>query len=238
MRIARFYQKTLFGVFAMIGLIVALTSALYVNTVDRQLTGDFLNNSRAIARSIADSNVDLIVHRNYSALQSIVDQFVEISGISYVFVVDEKGMIIAHTFVPGIPDEIVADYKDAKDVCDRTLAGVGSFSEVTAGSLAGEAGYVHVGMDKGYIALQVQTAIGKEVYLLSIILIVSVLVSYGLMHLVSRPLDCLRRYAWHSLSSEQHAPPPDPAHIKRLLERTDEVGELGRIIRWASGRES
>jgi len=101
MRIARFYQKTLFGVFAIIGLIVALTSALYVNTVDRQLTGDFLNNSRAIAHSIANSNVDLIVHKNYSALQSIIDQFVEISSISYVFVVDEKGVIIAHTFVPS-----------------------------------------------------------------------------------------------------------------------------------------
>jgi hypothetical protein len=211
MRIARFYQKTLFGVFAMIGLIVALTSALYVYTVDRQLTGDFLKNSRAIARSIADSNVDLIV-------------------------VDEKGVIIAHTFVPGVPDEIVADYKNAKDVYDRTLAGLGNFSEVTAGILAGEAGSVHVGMDKDYIALQVQTAIGKEVYLLSIILIVSVLVSYGLMYLVSRPLDHLRSYAWHSLSSEQHASPPDPSQVKRLLERTDEVGELGRIIRWASGR--
>jgi sensor histidine kinase regulating citrate/malate metabolism len=217
----------------MIGLLVALTSALYVNTVDRQLTGDFLNNSRAIARSIADSNVDLIVHKNYSALQSIIDQFVEISSISYVFVVDEKGMIIA-----GVPDEILADYKNAKDVYDRTLAGLGNFSEVTAGILAGEAGYVHVGMDKGYIALQVQTAIGKEVYLLSIILIVSVLASYGLMYLVSRPLDHLRSYAWHSLSSEQHASPPDSSQVKRLLERTDEVGELGRIIRWASGRES
>jgi uncharacterized membrane protein affecting hemolysin expression len=235
---ARFYHKTLFGVFAIIGLILALTSALYVYTVDRQLTGDFLKNSRAIARSIADSNVDLIVHRNYSALQSIVDQFVEISSISYVFVVDAKGVIIAHTFVPGVPDEIVADYKNAKDLYDRPLAGLGNFSEVTAGILAGEAGYVHVGMDKGYIALQVQTAIGKEVYLLSIILIVSVLASYGLMYLVSAPLDQLRRYAWHSLSSEQHASPPDPSQVRRLLERTDEVGELGRIIRWASGRQS
>ena len=238
MRIARFYQKTLFGVFAMIGLIVALTSALYVNTVDRQLTGDFLNNSRAIARSIADSNVDLIVHKNYSALQSIIDQFVEISGISYVFVVDENGVIITHTFVPSVPDEILADYKNAKNVYDRTLAGLGNFSEVTAGILAGEGGYVHVGMDKGYIALQVQTAIGKEVYLLSIILIASVLASYGLMHLVSRPLDHLRSYAWHSLSREQHAAPPDSSQVKRLLERPDEVGEVGRIIRWASGRES
>ena len=159
MRIARFYQKTLFGVFAIIGLIVALTSALYVYTVDRQLTGDFLQNSRAIARSIADSNVDLIVHKNYSALQSIIDQFLEISSISYVFVVDENGVIIAHTFVPGVPDEILADYKNAKNVYDRTLSGLGNFSEVTAGILAGEDGYVHVGMDKGYIALQVKTAI-------------------------------------------------------------------------------
>src|SRR5689334_7614645 len=175
MRIARFYQKTLFGMFALMGLIVVSTSALYVYTVDRQLTDDFLKNSRTIARSIANSNVDLIVHQNYSALQSIIDQFVEISGISYVFVVDDKGVIIAHTFVPGVPDEIAADYKDAKDVHDRALAGRGNFSEVTAPIRAGEAGRVHVGMDKGYIALQVQTAIGKEVYLLSVLFVASVL---------------------------------------------------------------
>ena len=64
MRIARFYQKTLFGMFALMGLIVGSTSALYVYTVDQQLTDDFLKNSRTIARSIADSNIDLIVHKN------------------------------------------------------------------------------------------------------------------------------------------------------------------------------
>jgi len=61
MRIARFYQKALFGMFALMGLIVASTSALFVYTVDRQLTDDFLKNSRTIARSIADSNIDVIV---------------------------------------------------------------------------------------------------------------------------------------------------------------------------------
>jgi sensor histidine kinase regulating citrate/malate metabolism len=238
MKVARFYQKTLFGMFAVMGFIVASTSALYVHTVDRQLTEDFLRNSRTIARSIANSNIDLIVNQNYSALQSIIDQFVEISGISYVFVVDQKGAIVAHTFVPGVPEEIAADYKDAKDVYDRALAGLGSFSEVTSGILAGEAGYVHVGMDKGYIALRVQTAIGNEIHLLTIIFVVSVLVCYGLMYQVSRPLDHLRGYAWHSLSSEKHASLPDPSHVKRLLERTDEAGELGRLIRGASGRGS
>ena len=235
MKIARFYQKTLFGMFALMGLIVMSTSALYVYTVDRQLTDDLLKNSRAIARSIADSNIDVIVHQNYSALQSIIDQFVEISGISYVFVVNEKGVIVAHTFVPGVPNEIAADYKDAKDFYDRALAGLGNFSEVTAGIVAGEAGHVHIGMDKGYIALQVQTAIGRAVYLLSIIFVVSILVCYGLMYQVSRPLDHLRSYALHALSKDKQATLPDPSQIKRLLERTDEVGELGRMTRWASG---
>ena len=236
MRIARFYQKTLFGMFALMGLIVVSTSALYVRTVDRQLTDDFLKSGRGIARTIANSNIDLIVNQNYSALQSIIDQYVEIPGISYVFVVDEKGRIIAHTFVPGVPDEISGDYKDGKDVYDRKLTGLGNFSEVTAEIVGGEAGRVHVGLDKGYIALQVQTAIGKAVYLLTIIFVVSVLASYGMMYQVSRPLHQLGSYAWHSLSEETRVSPPHPSQVKRLLERIDEVGELGRLIRGASGR--
>ena len=238
MRIARFYQKTLFGMFALMGLIVVSTSVIYVHTVDQQLTDDFQNSSRAIARTIANSNIDPIVTQNYSALQSTIDQYVEIPGISYVFVVDRNGSIIAHTFVPGVPDEIAANYKDGKDVYDRKLAGLGNFSEVTAGVVAGEAGRVHVGMDKGYIALQVQTAIGKEVYLLTIIFVVSVLVSYALMYQVSQPLVHLGSYAWHSLSSEEHVSPPPPNKLKRLLERIDEIGELGRLIRGASRRQT
>jgi sensor histidine kinase regulating citrate/malate metabolism len=234
MRIARFYQKTLFGIFALMGLILVSTSVIYVHTVDRQLTDDFLNSSRAIARAIANSDSDLIVNQNYSALQSVIDQYLEIPGVSYVFVVDGQGTIIAHTFVPGVPDEIAADYKGGKDVYDRKLAGLGNFSEVTAGIIAGQAGRVHVGMDNEHFSLQVQTAIGREIYLLTIIFVVSVLVAYGLMYQVSRPLHLLGSYAWHSLSGEKHVSPP-PYQLKGLLERTDEVGELGRLIRRASG---
>jgi sensor histidine kinase regulating citrate/malate metabolism len=237
MRIARFYQKTLFGMFALMGLIVASTSALYVYTVDHQLNDDLQKNSRAIARSIADSNIDLIVNRNYSALQSIIDQYVEIPGISYVFVVDAHGVVIAHTFVPGVPDEIASDYRSARAVYDRVLPGMGRFSEVTAGILAGEAGSVHVGVDKGYVALQVQTAIGKQVYLLTIVFLVSILASNRLLHQVSRPLLHLKNYAWRTFSDGDRGEPLHPSEVERLLARTDEIGELGRMIRSATWRK-
>ena len=234
MKIARYYQKTLFGIFALLGLIVAATSALYVYTINRELNDDLQKNSRAIARSIADSNIELVVSRNYSALQSIIDQYVEIPGIAYVFVVDGQGAIIAHTFVPGVPDQIAADYKGGRAVYDRTIPGMGRFTEVTAGILAGEAGSVHIGVDKGYIALQVQTAIGKQVYLLTILFVLSVLACYGLMYQVSRPLLQLRGHAWHAFSNEDRGEPLSPQDTERLLSRTDEVGELGRIIRSAT----
>jgi sensor histidine kinase regulating citrate/malate metabolism len=237
MRIARFYQKTLFGMFALMGLIVASTSALYVYTVDHQLNDDLQKNSRAIARSIADSNIDLIVNRNYSALQSIIDQYLEIPGISYVFVVDAHGVVIAHTFVPGVPDEIASDYRSARAVYDRVLPGMGRFSEVTAGILAGEAGSVHVGVDKGYVALQVQTAIGKQVYLLTIVFLVSILASNRLLHQVSRPLLHLKNYAWRTFSDGDRGEPLHPSEVERLLARTDEIGELGRMIRSATWRK-
>ena len=237
MRIARFYQKTLFGMFALMGLIVASTSALYVYTVGHQLNDDLQKNSRAIARSIADSNIDLIVNRNYSALQSIIDQYVEIPGISYVFVVDPHGVIIAHTFVPGVPDEIAADYRSPRAVYDRVLPGMGRFSEVTAGILAGEAGSVHVGVDKGYVALQVQTAIGKQVYLLTMVFLVSILATNRLLHQVSRPLLHLKNYAWRTFSEGDRGEPLHPSEVERLLARTDEIGELGRMIRSATWRK-
>ena len=237
MKIARFYRKTLFGMFAMMGLIVASTSALYVYTVDHQLNEDLQKNSRAIARSIADSDIDLIVNRDYSALQSVIDQYVEIPGISYVFVVDAHGDVIAHTFVPGVPEVIAADYRDQRGVYNREIPGMGSFTEVTAGVLAGEAGSVHVGVDKGYMALQVQRAIGKQVYLLTVIFIASILVSYGLIYQVSRPLLNLRNHAWHAFSDGDRGEPPPAAEVAHLLARIDEVGELGRIIRSATWRE-
>ena len=238
MKIARYYQKTLFGMFALMGLIVISTSALYVYTVDRQLTDDLLTNNIAIARSIANSNVDLIVNQNYSALQSIIDQFIEIKGVSYVFVVDETGTIIAHTFVPGVPKEIASNYKDGRSSYDRAVKGMGNFTEVTANILAGEAGRIHVGMDKGYMALQVQTAIGQQVYLITIIFLFSIVVSYGLMYQVSQPLTDLGNYARHTVTDGRPGELLNTKHMKSPFERADEIGELARLFRTVTERPS
>jgi sensor histidine kinase regulating citrate/malate metabolism len=237
MKVAKLFRKTMFGIFMLFGLIAVSTSALCVYTVDRQLSQEYEANSRAIAQTIANSSMDIILNRDMSTLQSLIDQFKEIQGIKYLYIVDEHGDILAHTFVPGVPKEIMASDRVKLATVDRKLPGFGEFVEVSSPILDGIAGSVHVGMDKGLIALKIQTAIGRQVYLISIIFIVSIVGSFLLVNLAAKPLGRLTGYA------TQLAAPAAPttmsaADVRALLERNDEVGQLARLVHHLSVRDA
>lgn len=235
MRVAKLFQKTMFGIFLLFGVIAVSTSALCVYTVDKQLSSEYQANSVAIAQTIANSSMDIILNRDLSTLQSLIDQFKEIQGIKYIYIANEEGDILAHTFVPGIPREILAADRRALGSTSRQLPGFGEFIEVSSPILDGIAGSVHVGMDKGLIALKIQTAIGQQVYLISIIFIVSIVGSFLLVNLAAKPLGRLGGYATHLVAPD--APVNLSAdEMRALLERNDEVGQLARLFHHLSTR--
>src|SRR5262249_10191239 len=91
------------GVFGATTLTMAGFSAWFLN---RHLTEEYQSKGTAIARSIADSGAEILVTRDASTVQALIDQFLEIKGVVYVFVVNADGEIVAHTFVPVVPEEI------------------------------------------------------------------------------------------------------------------------------------
>lgn len=237
MRVAKLFQKTMFGIFLLFGLIALSTSALCVYTVDKQLSDEYEANSQAIAQTIANSSMDIILNRDMSTLQSLIDQFTEIQGIKYIYIVDEEGEILAHTFVPGIPKEIMTSDRLSTATVWRQLPGFGEFIEVSSPILNGIAGVVHVGMDKGLITLKIQTAIGRQIYLISIIFIVSIVGSFWLVNLAAKPLGRLGGYAMH-LAGPDAPTSLKPEEVQALLERNDEVGQLARLFLYLSRREA
>lgn len=228
MRVAKLFRTTMFGIFLLFGVIALSTSALCVYTVDRQLTVEYEANSRAIAEIVADSSVDIILNRDASSLQSLIDQFKEIQAIRYIHIVDEAGEMLAHTFVPEIPKAIAAGVRRPAGTVHLQLPGFGQFIDVSHPILEGTAGAVHVGMDKGLIALKIQTAIGREIYLISILFIVSIAGSFFLVNLAARPLGRLRGYAMH-LAAPGAPTALTPEDMRSLLKRNDEVGQLARL---------
>lgn len=224
-KIKKLFQKTLFGVFSLFGFIALSMSGLCIYTVDTHLSEEYVSNSQDIAKTIADSSVDIMLNRNLASLQSLVDQFVEIQGIKYIYITNEQGEFLVHTFVPGIPDEVLAGDPMNTEAVERTLPGMGDFVEVGAPILAGVAGTVHVGMDTSLIALKIQRAIGQQVYLISGIFLVGVFAAIWLVNLAAKPLTALLAYAVELArrGEEEAGAPP-------LLERNDEVGQLGRLF--------
>ena len=228
MKIQKLFQKTLFGTFFLFGVIAVSTSVLCIYTVDTHLSREYESNSKGIAKTIADASVDIILNRDLSALQSLIDQFVEIQGISYIYITNESGEFLAHTFVPGIPEEIRASDPAATATVRRSLPGMGDFIEVGSPILAGVAGTVHLGMDTGLIALKVQRAIGQQAYLISAIFILGILAAIWFVGLAGRAIDSLLAYAVRLARDRGEGVAPD----ENLLARDDEIGELARLYRY------
>ena len=232
-KVQRLFQKTLFGVLSLFGIIGLSTSILLIYTVETYLSEEYEDNSKDIAKTIADSSVDILLNRDLAVLQSLIDQFVEIQGIKYIYITDETGEFLAHTFVPGIPEEILADDPTSTETVERQIDGMGDFVEVGSPILAGVAGTVHVGMDTGVIALKVQRAIGRQLYLVCIIFAVGVAAALWFVNLAARPLGDVLAYAVALARGEEE----EVSNRDKVLERKDEAGQLARLFLYFSQGE-
>ena len=224
-RIRRLFRNTRFGIFVLFGAIVLSTSTLSIRTVSSQLSEEYESNSANIAKNIADSSVDILLNRNLATLQSLIDQFVEIQSIRYIYITSDTGEILAHTFVPGVPDVIRESDPHATEPVERSLPGMGDFVEVGSPILAGQAGTVHVGMDLDLVALKIQRATGQQIYLICIILIVGILGSIWFLRLAVTPLEELLSYVV-GLARRGG----DTATDAKVLSRDDEIGEMARLM--------
>src|SRR5262249_49294768 len=138
-----------------------MTWHMSVQTLRSQLTEEFTSKGTAIASSLASSGADIILTRDASTVQSLVDQFAAINGVAYVMVYDPQKTMIANTFMPLIPSGIVdrnlvpgdatrprvqeIEYADPATGQPRDIIDIG------VPVLGGQVGTVRVGMNKGVI---------------------------------------------------------------------------------------
>jgi len=222
----------MFGIFFLFLLIGVSTSVVSIYSVDLHLTSEYEENSRDIAKTIADASVDIILNRDLSSLQSLIDQFIEIQGISYIYIVNDTDEYLAHTFVPGIPEEILESERRVGETVTRNLAGMGDFVEVSSYILAGHVGSVHIGMDVSHVSLAIQQAIGNQIYLIAIIFFVGIFASIWFVSFAAKPINALLDYAitLAKRESEEGSSETD----ERVLTRNDEVGHLARLFQYFS----
>ncbi|MGD2180404.1 response regulator [Lusitaniella coriacea] len=201
MKTSKLLQKTLLGEILLFAIIAASTSIVSGLNLKKHMLEEFESKGKAIVNSIANSSVEVLFNRDASTLQSTIDQFLNIKGVGYIFVIDDRDEIIAHTFVPTIPPELLEHIneghrKDTKNVIDEIhLLNRGEFIDISSPILAGVAGYVHVGMDKSAVAAHVKEATLQQLALVLAIFLLAVAIAYIRVNQISKPLNQLTEYA-------------------------------------------
>jgi methyl-accepting chemotaxis protein len=153
--------------------LAAITWWVSVQELRKSMTSEFTTKGTAIARSLASSGVDLLLTRDASTVQAIVDQFAAIPGVAYVMVYDPKKTLVAHTFAPLVPSGIVEmnvvpgeTTQQIRDIefADPVSGKIRQIIDIGVPVLAGQLGTVRVGMDKAIIEAAAIRA-GKDLLL-------------------------------------------------------------------------
>ena len=230
-KIPKLFRSTFIGTALLFGLIAIITSLLFSVILRRVMFTEFENKGGAITTGIAASSVELILNRDTSTLQATIDQFIDPEGgVGYVFVVDNRDRIIAHTFVPSVPEALLDLKQGVKDQTltrEVSLSGRGEFLDVVSPVLFGVAGYVHVGMDTSVITNQIRSAILIQSGLLFVMFFIAIIISSVQNNRIARPIVTLTESA-----AEVAASPVTSGHhqisdeLQSVAIRDDELGQL------------
>jgi serine phosphatase RsbU (regulator of sigma subunit) len=233
--VSRLFAKTLLVTIVLFAVIAAASSGRAAWNLNLLLTREYQSKGTALARSLADSSGELLAARALPMIQSSVDQFETIEGVAYLFVGDASGDIVAHTFVPGIPEAAVRFHQEVEsrglhdEVVIRNLEveGFSSVIAIAAPVLSGSAGYAHVGMDRGLIRARIRSVILQQFALVLVVFLLAALAAWVLVKRISRPLNLLAEHARTLATADFSAGSQVASEIEDLSRRQhDEIGEL------------
>jgi methyl-accepting chemotaxis protein len=234
MRSSRLFTKVLAVLVLLFGIGALAMGIFSAWILDRELTQEYQSKGTAIANSIAGSSLDILLFRDESTIQALIDQSLEIGGVSYVFVVNSHGGIISHTFVPSIPEEVRSLGGNRHETTVRRLKiqGRGEFIDICSPILAGEVGFVHVGMDRGLIQASIRAATLQGIVLMIFLFILCILTANLLVYRFARPLQRLTDYAKALAAGDLATVEGGDPDVEILTPaRTDEVGQLAQAFR-------
>lgn len=149
----------------------------------------------SLGRDVASRSVDLLLTSNTFALHELLTSIKENNpDVRYLFVLDQSGNVITHTFGPGFPVDLLKVNRSlpGEEYSLRILAtDEGFVHDVAVPILKGQLGYVRLGLTEKRIAATIWAATGKESLFILLVSLLGVFGAYYLVLVLVRPINQL-----------------------------------------------
>ncbi len=204
MRSSKLFRKTLLFMVLIFGAMATISSLYSGWTLYHHMMQEYESKGISIAKSIASTGTEVMLNQDAATLQAVIDQYLEIKNVAYVFVRNRQGEVISHTFVPRIPRDLlhmdhvrhaVDDNQHGVDIRKVRTESAGYVMDISLPILGGLAGCVHVGMDLDSIMRFIWKEVLFQHGMFILFFVVGISIAFVLMNRISRPLTALTGYA-------------------------------------------
>lgn len=188
--------KIIAGSVALI-LLMGSTLFLLINIeIRNKLENEIQKRGGAIARHLADASVSPILTENPIDLQLLVNSYLKNEqDISYVYVVNSKKEVLAHTFGKTFPHDLLklADLYAGKESNHVTLlqAEDGLIYDMSALIQHGDLGRVHIGMSEAVSRDELHNILKHLSLYLAAVLCLAIIIAFMFATTITRPVAVL-----------------------------------------------
>lgn len=189
--------------FALITVSISLFSSWHLR---ESLTQEYQSKGIAISQSIVFIQEHLL--SDYVMLQTVIDHFLGMEGVVYVVITNAQGEITSHTFMNGVPEQIIVHLAaqprskhlmpsilesmyTAPRVKELFINEIGNVFDIRFPIFMGESGYVHVGLDEHSMSVKINTAIFNQIILIILLSVISTAIAYIFISRVAKDLIIL-----------------------------------------------
>lgn len=229
MKAPKLFLKPLLFMVIIFGVIAAVTSLTFGNRLERELKAEYESKALTLGRSMAESDIRNILEQDAGSVQARIDQYQTIAGVSYVLVANDQGEIIAHTFIPFVPEAInevvqaTARFGSRQEgILNDLTVDKKRVLHVASPILKGLGGYVHVGMDSEIIAANIREAVLEQQLVALVLFLGSLVIVFLFILNISKPLHLLTEYAGRVANQDFSDMPK--------IRSEDELGQLAKAM--------
>ncbi len=203
-------------------LILLIVSALFFfmhSQIDLYLSKELDKRGMSIARYLADDSVTPILTENGLSLQLLVKECREREpDVAYIYVVNSRNEVIAHTFGDVFPGDILKTDHPGKEGIQLLKSGNMRLRDVTVMIQQGELGRLHVGLSEDIIHRDLSSFFLNALPYVAALLCLGLVAALFVAAAITRPLNQLQQSAGMVASGDLDW---------RIDIRTkDEIGEL------------
>lgn len=206
--------------YLIVGLVIYFITT---NSIKATLQAEFASKGKTIINTLSSSVQETILNKDASAVQGYIDQYRNVEGISFIFIIDENNNIIAHTFYPKVPSEylkITQDkIRDALSIGEEVLNGKRELV-LSRPILNGLLGHIYLGMGIETRENEIIEPLIEKIFtVIGFSFLIAILILTLILNILLKPILKLTRLA------EEYA--NGIVNIEKApIESSDEVGRL------------